>query len=491
MITLVLVFTIISLLFLLVFRKNYLLVRDIGIMASGTLFFLSLIIAILFDLNVSKYQFKEIYCFSNFNSFFNFNFSFGLDHLSLLFFILTTFLIFLCVLYIINEVELNKIYFYVFNLLLLEFFLILIFFSLDLLIFYIAFESVLIPMFFLTGIFGSRERKTWAIYLLVFYTICGSLLMLLGILYLYWITGTFSIELYTTQLLISENSQNYLWCFFALSFLSKIPMFPLHIWLPEAHVEAPTVGSVILAGILLKLGVYGLLRFNLILFPISSFFFSPYVLVLCSLGVIFASLCAISQSDLKRIIAYSSVAHMNLVVIGIFCQGSLGLAGAIFQSVSHGFISSALFFLIGFIYSRYHSRAVHYYSGLVQIMPLFSSFFIFFSLANIALPTTSAFVGELLIILDSFAYNEFLTFIIICSVVICAIYSLWLANRIIFGNLSKFFLNSSDLNKYEFVIIFSLFFFSLFLGVFPNFLMNYINIIVHIIMFRSYEFIVI
>ena len=491
MITLILSFALISLFFLLVFRKNYSIIRDIGILSSGGLFFLSLLTIIFFDIKIHKFQFKETYNISSFENFLNFNLSFGLDHLSLLFFVLTTFLIFLCVLYVINEIEYNKLYFYVFNLLLLEFFLILVFFSLDLLIFYISFESVLIPMFFLTGIFGSRERKTWAIYLLVFYTICGSLLMLLGILYLYWLTGTFSIETYIAQLSLNEELQNYLWIFFALSFLSKIPVFPLHIWLPEAHVEAPTVGSVVLAGILLKLGVYGLIRFNLNLFPLPSLFFSPYLLVLCSLGVIFASLCAVCQSDFKRIIAYSSVAHMNLVVIGIFCQGPLGLSGAIFQSVSHGFVSSGLFFLIGFLYSRYHSRAVQYYSGLVQIIPLFSAFFTFFSLANIALPSTSAFIGELLIILDSFIYNEFLTYIIIASVVICAIYSLWLANRILFGNLGNFFSQGSDLNISEFLIIFSLFFFIILLGIFPYFLMDYIKEFVWITLLRSDGFLIV
>jgi NADH-quinone oxidoreductase subunit M len=488
MISLLLIFILISLFFLLIFRKNYLIIRNIGILTSGSLFFFSLLFTIFFNIQIFKFQFKETYTFFIFEKFLNFNLSFGLDHLSLLFFVLTTFLLFLCVLYVINDIENNKIYFYIFNLILLEFLLIIIFFSLDILIFYIAFESVLIPMFFLTGIFGSRERKTWAIYLLIFYTICGSLLMLLGILYLYSLTNTFSIETYIATLSLNENIQNYLWIFFALSFLSKIPIFPLHIWLPEAHVEAPTVGSVVLAGILLKLGVYGLIRFNLNLFPLSSLFFSPYLLVLCSLGVIFASLCAISQSDLKRIIAYSSIAHMNLVVIGIFCQNSLGLSGAIFQSISHGFVSSGLFFLIGFLYSRYHSRAVQYYSGLVQILPLFSLFFIFFSLSNIALPSTSAFIGELFIILGSFIYNEFLTYVIIASVVLCAIYSLWLSNRILFGNLGIFLYSASDLNKIEFLIIFSLFFFIVLLGIFPFVLMDYIQTISSIILLRTNSF---
>lgn len=489
MITLILSLNFFSLFFLLLFRKNYSIIKDIGVLSSGGLFLLSLFLVSFFDIKIQTFQFKTIYFYNSLENLFGFRLAFGVDHLSLLFFILTTFLIFLCVLYIINEIAPNKLYFYIFNLLLLELLLILIFFSLDILIFYISFESVLIPMLFLTGLFGSRERKTWAVFLLIFYTICASLLMLTTILYLFWYTNTFSIEVWISKINFNEKAQNFLWVCFALSFLSKIPIFPLHIWLPEAHVEAPTVGSVILAGILLKLGVYGLIRFNLTLFPLPSLFYSPYILVLCSLGVIFASLCAVCQSDFKRIIAYSSIAHMNLVVIGLFCHGSLGLSGAIFQSISHGFISSGLFFLIGFLYSRYHSRSVQYYSGLVQILPLYSVFFLFFSLANISLPGTSAFIGELLIILGSFIYNEFLTYVIICSVVICAIYSLWLINRILFGNLGDFILIASDLTKSEFVIIFSLFYFILFFGFFPDLLMNFIKIIVSTILLRSYGFV--
>lgn len=491
MITLILSLNLFSLFFLLLFRKNYSIVRDIGVLSSSGILLLSLIMVALFDIKIQTFQFKTIYFYKTLENLFNFRLAFGVDHLSLLFFILTTFLIFLCILYVIHEIEPTKLYFYIFNLLLLEFLLILIFFALDILIFYISFESVLIPMFFLIGIFGSRERKTWSIFLLIFYTICSSLLMLTTILYLFWYTNTFSIESWILHSNFNEKAQNFLWICFALSFFSKIPIFPLHIWLPEAHVEAPTVGSVILAGILLKLGIYGLIRFNLTLFPLPCLFYSPYILVLCSLGVIFASFCAVCQADVKRIIAYSSIAHMNLVVIGLFCQGPLAISGAIFQSVSHGFISSGLFFLIGFLYSRYHSRNIQYYSGLVQILPIYSAFFLFFSLSNISLPGTSAFIGELLIILGCFIYNEFLTYLIISSVVIGAIYSLWLTNRILFGNLGNFLVAASDLTKPEFIIIFSLFFFIIFFGFFPFFLNNYVNIIVSTILLRGYGLIIV
>lgn len=467
MLHLFLTFNFISLFFLTIFKKNSLIVRSLGLLSSGILFLISLGLFVCFDFKINAFQFKYVF-FTNFSDIsLGFKLIFGVDNLSLIFIMLTSLLIFLCIIYVLNEIKNQEIYFYILNLLALEFFLVLVFSSLDTLIFYFFFEATLIPMFFLTGVFGSRERKTWAIYLLIFYTICGSLPMLLSILYLFSFTNTFSLEIYTSEIYFGESIQKILWCFFGLSFFCKIPVFPLHIWLPEAHVEAPTIGSVVLAGLLLKLGVYGIIRFNLTLFPFGSLFFSPYIIVLCSLGVIFSSLSAVCQSDIKRVIAYSSIAHMNLIVIGLFSQSSLGISGAIFQSISHGFVSSGLFFLIGFLYSRYHSRSIQYYSGLAQLLPIYSIFFLFISLANISLPGTSAFVGELLIFLDSFIYNEFLTFIIICSVVICAVYSLWLTNRILFGNIGNFFYQTSDLNKFEFMIIFSLSFYILFFGLFP------------------------
>lgn len=486
MLALLLNLNFISLIFLILFQKNYFIVRNLGLLASGMMFLCSLVVITFFDITIHTFQFKYTFFFNYLENFLGFNFTFGVDHLSLLFLVLTCFLIFLCTVYVLNEVDDKEIFFYMLNLLALEFFLILIFCSLDTLVFYMSFEAVLIPMFFLTGSFGSRERKTWAVYLLIFYTVCGSLLMLLSILYLFFFTQTFSLEVYIAEIYFDEFTQKVLWCFFGLSFLSKIPIFPLHIWLPEAHVEAPTIGSVILAGLLLKLGVYGLIRFNLTLFPFASWFFSPYLILLCSLGVIFSSLAAVCQSDIKRIIAYSSIAHMNLIVIGLFSQGPLGIGGAIFQSISHGFVSSGLFFLIGFLYSRYHSRSIQYYGGLVQILPMYSTFFLFFSLANISLPGTSAFIGELLILLDSFIYNEFLTFVIVCSVVIGAVYSLWLTNRILFGNLGLFFNSALDLNLLEFLIVLILSFFILFFGFFPYSLFNYIKVSVWLILLKGY-----
>ena len=458
------------LLLILIKDSNIFFFKIVALFSSAISFLYSFKIFLTFDL--TSYYFQNIFRLPIFFDFLNLQFIFGLDNISLLFFLLSNFLIFLCLIFVYND---RFFKFYSLNLIFLQLILLLIFSILNLLLFYIFFEAVLIPMFLLIGIFGSRERKIWANYMLVFYTICGSLFMLLGIIYIYLISGTFSIE-FLLNFSFSEIEQYFLWLAFFLSFASKIPIFPLHIWLPEAHVEAPTVGSVILAGILLKLGVYGLIRFNLSFFPIASIFFTPLIFSLCSLGIIYASFTAIRQIDLKRIIAYSSIAHMNLVVIGIFSFNFLGFEGAMFQSISHGFVSSALFFLIGIIYSRYHTRSLYYYSGLVQVMPLYSFYFLFFTMANIALPGTSSFIGELLLLLGCFFSNFFITFFIVSCVVLGGSYSLWLYNKIIYGNIKSIYLISfSDINFKEFFVLIALMLFTLFFGIFPYFLFNYLH----------------
>ena len=261
-----------------------------------------------------------------------------------------------------------------------------------------------------------------------------------------------------------------------MSFASKIPMFPLHIWLPEAHVEAPTVGSVLLAGILLKLGVYGFVRFSLILFPEASLFFSPLIYLLSIFGIIYASLCAIRQTDLKRIIAYSSIAHMNLVTLGIFSFNIVGLEGAIVQSISHGFVASAMFLLIGILYDRYHSRLLYYYGGLVHMMPIYSVMFLIFTMANIALPGTSSFVGEFLLLSGIYKTNVLTCIISALGVILCGAYSLWLYNRLTFGNLK---INNTllykDLTFREFSILLPLLGLTIFMGIYPKFFLNYIH----------------
>jgi len=254
-------------------------------------------------------------------------------------------------------------------------------------------------------------------------------------------------------------------------------MFPFHIWLPEAHVEAPTVGSVLLAGILLKLGVYGFLRFSLSLFPEASLYFSPFVYLLSVLGVIYASLSAIRQTDLKRIIAYSSVAHMNLVTLGIFSFNSIGLEGAVLQSISHGFVSGAMFLLIGVLYDRYHSRFLYYYGGLVHMMPVYSIFLLIFTMANIALPGTSSFVGEFLLLTGIYKTNVLSCILGALGVILCGAYSLWLYNRIIFGNLKTLSISTfKDINWREFSILLPLLILVIFMGIYPSFFSEYIHL---------------
>jgi hypothetical protein len=449
--------------------KNF--IRNISLI--GPLISLIFSSILLGFFNTNHYLFQNLAFFKFGSNFLNIYFSFGLDGISLLFFFLSNFLIILCLLFIFDENSLKE---YSIVLLVIDLFLLLIFSSLDLLLFYIFFEAILIPMFIMIGLWGSRERKIRAVYLFFFYTLFSSLMMLLGLLYIYNITGTLNLELLLTYNFTFEE-QFWLWLAFFLSFASKIPMFPFHIWLPEAHVEAPTVGSVLLAGILLKLGVYGFLRFNLVLFPDASLFFSPLIYLLSVIGVIYASLTAIRQTDFKRIIAYSSVAHMNLVTLGIFSFNSIGIEGSILQSVSHGFVSAAMFLLIGILYKRYHSRLIYYFNGLVHMMPLYSIFFLIFTMANIALPGTSSFVGEFLLLCGIYKTNSLIAVLGAIGVILCGSYSLWLYNRIIFGNLKIVYAQKfQDLNFREFLILFSLLFFVFLMGIYPSFFSKLINL---------------
>jgi len=365
---------------------------------------------------------------------------------------------------------------YSINLLLIELFLLIIFSVLDLMLFYIFFEAILIPMYLIIGVWGSRERKIRAVYLFFFYTLCGSLLMLIGILYIYNQVGTLNLE-YLLAWNFTLTEQIFLWFAFFFSFASKIPMFPFHIWLPEAHVEAPTVGSVLLAGILLKLGVYGFLRFSLTLFADASLYFAPLIYLLSVVGVIYASLTALRQTDLKRIIAYSSIAHMNLVTLGIFSFNVIGLEGSIIQSISHGFVSGGMFLLIGILYDRYHSRFLYYYGGIVHFMPIYAALFLIFTLANIALPGTSSFTGEFLLLTGIYKTNVVTAIVAALGVILCGGYSLWLYNRVVFGNIKvNYTLRFTDVNLREFSIMFPLFLFILLMGIYPTYFLSYIHL---------------
>lgn len=451
--------------------KEEKLLKVVALNATFLSFFGSLLVWFFFNKSYGTFQFLSGYTwFSDFNLYL----VFGIDGISIFFLILTTLLIPLCLITSWNSVTSNLKEFLI-AFLLLDFFLIGTFCVLDLLLFYVFFESVLIPMFLIIGIWGSRERKILASYYFFLYTLLGSVMMLLSILYIFLQVGTTFYEILLV-FSFSELEQKLLWFTFFLAFASKVPMVPVHLWLPEAHVEAPTSGSVILAGILLKLGTYGFIRFSLPLFPFASFFFTPLVYTIALIGIIYTSFTAIRQSDFKRIVAYTSIAHMNLVILGIFSFNTIGLEGAILQSLSHGFVASALFLVIGVVYDRYKTRLVQYYGGLASIMPIYILIFLFFTMANISFPGTSSFVGEFLILVGSFKVNTAITFFAATSVVIGGAYSLWLFNRIAYGNLKTQYTHKFlDLSLREFIVFLPLFLGTLIVGVYPNIFLTSIH----------------
>jgi len=446
------------------YKKDYNVINLISIYSASFCFLLAIYIS-LFSLQQDTLLLQYAFDLKYF-PFLNLTFSLGFDALSLSYISLTAFLIFICVLISYNKIKENyKLFFSL--LFFIEFLLFIVFSTMDLLCFYIFFESLLIPFFILIGRFGSGDRKIRAGLLFFFYTFFGSIFMLFGIIYIYTTYHSTNYEYLLTQN-FSFIEEKFLWLAFFLSFAIKLPLFPFHIWLPEAHVEAPTTGSILLAGILLKMGVYGIIRFLIPLFPYASIYYTPLVIMLALLGIIYTSLTAIRQVDLKRIIAYTSVAHMNLVILSIFTFSTMGFIGGVFQSISHGFVSSALFLLIGIIYERYHKRSLQYYSGLVVRMPLYITFFMFFSLANMAFPLTSSFVGEFLILFSIYCFSIPITFFASLGMILGGGYSLWLLNRISFGNLQLKLINANDIDSKEFFALFSFTFFVLLFGIYPT-----------------------
>ena len=457
--------------------SNHLLLKSIALNVSCFLYIISLLLWVFFNKSVGSFQFVSKLLWV---PFLNLGFSLGIDGISLFFILLTTLLIFLCVLISWTSVSANIKEFLI-AFLVMEFFLIGVFSMLDLLLFYIFFESVLIPMYLIVGVWGSRERKIRAAYFFFLYTLLGSVLMLLSILYIYYQIGTTNYEVLLT-FIFSKTEQKFLWLSFFGSFATKVPMVPVHLWLPEAHVEAPTAGSVILAGVLLKLGTYGFIRFSFPLFPEASFYFTPIVYLFAIVGIVYTSFTAIRQTDFKRIIAYTSVAHMNLVMVGLFSFNTIGLEGAILQSLSHGFVASALFLIIGVVYERHHTRMVKYYGGLVHTMPLYTLVFLFFTMSNIGLPGTGSFVGEFLILAGSFKTNSTATFISATSMIIGGCYSLWLFNRISYGNLKIQYLKDYiDINKREVFIFLPLISGTITIGLYPEIFLNSMHMSVNML----------
>jgi proton-translocating NADH-quinone oxidoreductase chain M len=441
-----------------------------GLVISSLTFILSLFAWIFFDPSTTKFQFVYDAPWLGTS---NIHLILGIDGISLFFVILTTFLIPICLLAGWKSIEKQKEYVIAF--LVLEALTLSVFCLLDLFLFYVFFESVLIPMFFIIGIFGSRERKIRAAYQFFLYTLLGSVLMLLGILMIYSQTGTTQVELlYTAE--FTEISQIILWLSFFASFAVKVPMVPVHIWLPEAHVEAPTAGSVILAGIMLKLGTYGFLRFSIPLFPEASLYFTPLVFTMSVIAVMYTSLTTVRQVDLKKIIAYSSVAHMNFVTLGLFSLNPQGVEGSLLLMISHGLVSPALFLCIGALYDRHKTRLLRYYGGTVRTMPIFSSVFLFFTMGNISLPGTSSFVGEFLVLTGTYQANPFICVLGATGMVLGAAYSLWLYNRVTFGAFKPHFISTyADLNRREFFTFLPLIISVLWMGVYPEVFLNEIH----------------
>jgi len=440
--------------------RNTDLIRKIGAGFAGLCFVLSLQLWVLFDNQAVGFQFVEVKNWM-------FPVYFGIDGISLFFVLLTTFLILLCIIATWESIQ-THVKAYMMAFLVMGSFLVCVFTVLDLLFFYIFFESVLIPMFLMIGIWGSRARKGRAAYLFFFYTLLGSLFMLLAILTIAFETGTtdYQVLLTTTW---SESRQIFLWVAFFASFAVKVPMVPFHIWLPEAHVEAPTAGSVMLAGVLLKLGTYGFIRFSIPLFPEASAYFTPFMFTMSVVAIVYTSLTTLRQGDLKKIIAYSSVAHMGFVTLGLFTGNVVGLEGAMMIMLSHGWVSSALFLCVGVLYDRYHTRLVKYYQGLTQAMPLFAIVFTFFSMANLGFPGTSSFAGEFMSLAGAFEANVTVAILAAIGTVLGAAYSVWLCNRVLFGPLQTEVLSGySDLVRREAAVFAPLIFMTLWMGIYPE-----------------------
>ena len=405
------------------------------------------------------------------------NFQLGIDGISILFILLTTFIAPICIFSGIHSVRF-KIKEFLIAILVMETLMLGVFCSLDLVIFYLFFEGGLIPMFLIIGIWGGPKR-VYSAFKFFLFTLLGSVLMLIAIISIYWITGTTDV-IKLLDMRIPQEYQYLLWLAFFSSFAVKLPMWPFHTWLPDAHVEAPTAGSVILAAILLKMAGYGFIRFSLGLFPVASDYFTPLIFTLSIIAIIYTSLVALMQDDMKKLIAYSSVAHMGFVTIGIFSLTKQGLDGSIIQMMSHGLISAALFLCVGVVYDRYHSRMISSYGGLVNIMPKYALVFMIFVLAALGLPGTSGFVGEFLVLVGTFQINILVAVLASLGVVLAAAYMLWLYKRVIFGKMaSSEIKDMKDLNKTEIYVFASLVFLTLFFGIYPEPLFNTIDISVN------------
>ena len=452
---------------------NNLTVKYVSLFTTIVNFLISIYLWTSFDQSTSSFQFIEDREWIN--GFINYKV--GVDGISILFIILTTFITPLCIISVNNTIKVRLRDFLI-AILIMESFMIGVFCALDLVVFYLFFEAGLIPMFLIIGIWGGPKR-VYSAFKFFLYTLLGSVLMLVAIISIYWISGTTDVmKLY--ELGIDAKYQNLLWFAFFSSFAVKTPMWPVHTWLPDAHVEAPTAGSVLLAAILLKMAGYGFIRFSLGLFPIASEIFTPLIYTLSVIAIVFTSLIALMQEDMKKLIAYSSVAHMGFVTLGIFTIQQQGIEGSIIQMISHGLVSAALFLCVGVVYDRMHSRLISSYGGIVTIIPKYSVLFMLFTLAALGLPGTSGFIGEFLILMGAFKDNFLVAVIASLGVILGAAYMLWLYKRVVFGKLINTDLTKMvDLNKSEYFILTCLAVPTLFFGFYPDPLINTIEVSVN------------
>lgn len=425
-------------------------------------FLLSLVAWARFDTATAAFQLVESHVWLTETI----RFKLGVDGFSMPLILLTTFLMPFCILASWDSIG-HRVKEYFVAFLVLETTMIGVFCALDLVLFYLFFEAGLIPMFLIIGIWGGK-RRIYASFKFFLYTLLGSVLMLLAIMAMYWQAGTTDIPT-LLAFKFASNLQTWLWLAFFASFAVKMPMWPVHTWLPDAHVEAPTAGSVILAGVLLKMGGYGFIRVSLPMFPEASEYFAPLVFALSVIAIVYTSLVALMQEDIKKLIAYSSVAHMGFVTMGLFSMNEQGIQGAMFTMISHGLVSGALFLSVGVIYDRMHTREIKAYGGLVNRMPMYAVVFLILTMANVALPGTSGFIGEFLTLMGAFRSNTWVAFFATTGVILSAGYALWLYRRVVYGELDKPALQTiTDLNRREIITFAPLILLIIYYGVQPG-----------------------
>src|SRR6202140_4078100 len=439
--------------------------RNIALSTSLIVFALSILLWVEFDPTTAAFQFVERAHWVTIGGV-TISYHMGIDGISLFFVLLSTLLTVLCVASSWTSVH-SQVREYMIAFLVLETMMVGIFCALDFVLFYVFFEGVLVPMFLIIGVWGG-PRRVYAAFKFFLYTLLGSVLSLLAILAVYFQTGSTDIEVALAHT-FPPDLQKWLWLAFFASFAVKVPMWPVHTWLPDAHVEAPTAGSVILAGVLLKMGGYGFLRFSLPMFPLASAYLAPPIYALSVIAIIYTSLVALMQEDMKKLIAYSSVAHMGFVTMGIFAMTAQGVAGGIFQMISHGIVSAALFLCVGVVYDRMHTREIAAYGGLVNRMPIYAFAFMVFTLANVGLPGTSGFVGEFLTLIGTFRVNTWVAALATLGTVLSAAYALWLYRKVIFGKLEKpSLLAIRDIGWREMVVLAPLVILTIVFGIYPK-----------------------